>query len=345
MIDDSGAPVVVYHGTHRNFEAFHIPQQGASAGINDVGAFFSSRPDEAGAGMYVGPYIPGANLVPAYLSLQRPKHYWGTDVVPSELDRGNALLTRIRGKGWARSDYPAKFHGRLDAWVAMMLDADAAGFVGEDGRIDGVGFRRHLEAHGYDGILLSETRADAQVDGPAQDMWIAFRPEQVKSVVNCGAWDAADPRIAFKRGGSPPSLAWLDRPQLASAQQEEEAASVQYENQAAGDAGYAPADELRWLIVDNYPVARLAGLPDRQWWEQEQAGSGGRWSELESQDVILPVVIMDDGQAGHVWDGYHRATATVLRGKATLPAIVGVRPELLAEAFPEMEEDRCSPKF
>lgn len=63
------------------------------------------------------------------------------------------------------------------------------------------------EAQGYDGI---ETESDeaatfAEVraaEGGIPKQWIAFRPEQVKSVFNRGTFDLADPRILYQRGGA-----------------------------------------------------------------------------------------------------------------------------------------------
>lgn len=305
-VSAAGEPLVVYHGTASTFEAFYNCRGNAYYFTDDLAA---------------------AQAYAAIVEVENDQEEEDRRVIAAYLQLANPMMIDME---WAREHLTDR-SGEID-WTAL----DEVAYQAQDAGHDGMILRGIPDFSGLE---------DGQRRERVYDQYLVFSPSQIKSVANRGTWDAADPRIAFKRGGTPLSLAWLDRPQLASAEQVEEAASVQYENQAAADAGYAPADELRWLIVENYPVARLAGLPDRQWWEQEQAASGGRWSELESQDVILPVVIMDDGQAGHVWDGYHRATATVLRGKATLPAIVGVRPELLAEAFPEMEENRCSPKF
>lgn len=81
VVDDAGAPRVMYHGTLSEFDQFttDVPRrQWDAAGAE--GFFFTSAPDRAdvyaGTGARVGgkPYVvPGGNVVPAYVSLQNPK--------------------------------------------------------------------------------------------------------------------------------------------------------------------------------------------------------------------------------------------------------------------------------
>lgn len=108
-----------------------------------------------------------------------------------------------------------------------------------------------------------------------------------------------------------------------------EAWAVRNDNFVLGDEGFADASELDWYLVEQYPVARLQHVPDAAWLSEENEHLDGRYSDMLSGHIQLPLVVMDDGQAGFIWDGYHRAAAALAAGVASVPVIVGVkRPEL-----------------
>lgn len=65
VVDETGAPLVVYHGTPHAFDTFDTKRNERDRGYFGVGAYFSSS--KAVASSY------GQNVYPAYLSLQRPK--------------------------------------------------------------------------------------------------------------------------------------------------------------------------------------------------------------------------------------------------------------------------------
>ncbi|MHB0785571.1 ADP-ribosyltransferase-containing protein [Bradyrhizobium sp. 5.13L] len=60
--------------------------------------------------------------------------------------------------------------------------------------------RNLLKDMGYDGIIMNGTK----LDGYEQNVFIAFEPEQIKSVNNSGAFNPNDPRIMFQSGGPGP---------------------------------------------------------------------------------------------------------------------------------------------
>jgi hypothetical protein len=68
VVDDAGVPRVVFHGTRHTFGAF------TKRGSTNEAIYFSDTPD--GADSYArdldGEYVSGSNVVPAFLSLQRP---------------------------------------------------------------------------------------------------------------------------------------------------------------------------------------------------------------------------------------------------------------------------------
>src|SRR5574343_1017079 len=88
MVDAEGRPQAVYHGTKKDFKAFKTELIGSNFGVDKHGFFFTGRPvvasgyaDPQSQGFAAGlpydkrlTYTPaaGANVMPAYLSLQNP---------------------------------------------------------------------------------------------------------------------------------------------------------------------------------------------------------------------------------------------------------------------------------
>lgn len=154
VVDADGKPLVVYHGTRADFDAFS--QSDAKTPWlfgedNSNGFFFTVNPGRrsdsgpwSGAAGFAGTvqrdgetWAPiGANVLPVYLSLQNPY---------------KIAANEYRQKG-SRKD-----------------------------------FREEIESLGYDGIAVS--------DGT----FVAFHPEQIKSVHNRGTFDPNDSRILFSK--------------------------------------------------------------------------------------------------------------------------------------------------
>lgn len=126
VVDDQGKPLVVYHGTGADFEAFSD---------NSRGIFFAESPDTA------APYARirrngHPRTIPAYVSIKNPWTMiaYGDDVPYSQMENQTVAA---------------------------------------------------LEAKGYDGT-----------HDQSSGVWVAFRPEQIKSAIgNNGAFDPDDPNI------------------------------------------------------------------------------------------------------------------------------------------------------
>jgi ribosomal protein S18 acetylase RimI-like enzyme len=84
VVDDDGAPLVVYHGTDRVFDRFDFEKTGDKTGASSaksLGFFFSGKmvSNLFGGAQIYGRYSEGSNTVPAYLSIQNPMHISATD--------------------------------------------------------------------------------------------------------------------------------------------------------------------------------------------------------------------------------------------------------------------------
>lgn len=79
VVDDNGDPLVVYHGTSYNFDVFNIDRSGSNTNDHGQMGFFFTQDSKLASnfsrkGNYDGGnnFRKGANLIPAYLSLQNP---------------------------------------------------------------------------------------------------------------------------------------------------------------------------------------------------------------------------------------------------------------------------------
>lgn len=103
---------------------------------------------------------------------------------------------------------------------------------------------------------------------------------------------------------------------------------------ACDDGGLDPAD-LDWRI-ERLDTRRLATCMPRGdwagWLRQEIMDADGDrasdWPSTErNDDVREPIVVTDVAGETLIWDGWHRTAVAIVRGDATIPAIVGTRPD------------------
>jgi hypothetical protein len=122
----------------------------------------------------------------------------------------------------------------------------------------------------------------------------------------------------------------------------QEADAHQNDNHSPGDPGYANTKSLAWEYDPAYPVEQLEA-PDAKWFHNEvkmaaEDGLNRDWDTMLDTPIREPIVVHENGGKGYIWDGYHRAGASVAKGAKTIPAIVGRKPvtrfsRTLAAAF------------
>lgn len=164
VVDAEGQPLVVYHGTEEDFDAFDIGRAAKNFGAfgelstRRAGAFFT--PDKDFAKTFAG---KTGNLMPTYLSIQNPLDL--SEGYPSEFyTKHRALLSE---------------NNLLSMPVDGMWELFDQGFPGSEEFIAAV------IQDGYDGVWMTERDSE----GNARDVMVAFRPEQIKSAIgNVGAF-------------------------------------------------------------------------------------------------------------------------------------------------------------
>lgn len=163
VVDANGKPLVVYHGTVSDFEAFDPKLAGSNTrhATAKLGFFFSA--DATVADLFSGER-EGANTVPVYLSIKNPK-----------------VLSAVHFRTLAQ----LSSFGMADKAIEQLRKS---------------GLIERLLGMGHDGILIKGDPGLA-LDKPENaewygDTWIAFKPEQIKSAVgNDGSFDSNSPLI------------------------------------------------------------------------------------------------------------------------------------------------------
>ena len=171
VVDESGEPLVVYHGSRSDIENFDpTVVEGNQGEFGQTGMYFTEDPDYAQTyAMFAGVTegnrgraAAGQTIYPVYLSIQNP-------LVIKNPTFWESIKERIRD----RNKSPAQ--RQLDGTSETALITKAR--------------RDELEAQGYDGIINER----------ANEI-IAFRPTQIKSAFNQGTFDPDDPRVLYQRG-------------------------------------------------------------------------------------------------------------------------------------------------
>lgn len=164
VVDEKGQPLVVYHGTGKDFEAFQR-QMGRQL-------FFS--PDPTFAAEYAK--SKGGNIMPVYVSA---KKVW---------DFENPSDMKVLQKYLKLTDEEVALPQGFDAGEQYIQAAK-----GDWSYIESRDFQTFLKRNGYDGFYVE--------DAGVKNIGV-FNPSQIKSVFNKGTWNPNDPRILHGAGGA-----------------------------------------------------------------------------------------------------------------------------------------------
>lgn len=159
VVTESGDPLVVYHGTPNTFSEFLSGAYSDRSGFyfTDDAVFASRWAEVAACGIAYDAEedAQGPSVMPVYLSICNPLDLqcgW-SEAIASE-------LSDLVSPRWLTGLKPTEFWNALDYQLGRKIVS-------------------RLQEMGYDGILASE----------GSTVWVAFRPEQIKSAIgNSGAY-------------------------------------------------------------------------------------------------------------------------------------------------------------
>lgn len=165
-VSPEGTPLVLYHGTKADIEAFDPSKRGTTTDSGYLGKGFYFTPEPSLASLYSkrGKGTSNENVVPVYLSIKNPL----TD------------LSLIQDEVQAR----------VDAELSNRIQNESNEFLSEEQIESNLRSDKTTEVAmemGYDGIIAPNPRNPLPGGKPE---YVAFDPRQIKSVFNSGKFDA-----------------------------------------------------------------------------------------------------------------------------------------------------------
>jgi len=183
--DEDGEPVIVYHGTQKDFDRFDDSKIGefTRAPNTMLGHFFTDEPT-------IADHFSGANLFNRVHNRTRA----GGNTKPMNIRINNPYILESRGgEGLSLNDRKAsnRYTDSYDL-LSEMIDQENIGVLNpsKDMRQEYKQLRQRLMDQGHDGIILKDSYMDTEFKPGTH--YIIFDPKQAKSIFNDGTYDLDD---------------------------------------------------------------------------------------------------------------------------------------------------------
>lgn len=191
VVESNGKPKMVFHGTNQGFNVFNVSDVGIHAGTMDQA---NSRKAEKNSGEF--------KIMPLYMRIENPLRL---NDAPSWKDP--AFYIRTSGIAPYLSDPLVE---RIKGFYDELKDLDLKTAKGQEQAVERAMainnlVTNELKAKGYDGIVYKNTHDGTSLANKmkAEDSWIAFDPEQIKSTTdNIGTFDRKNPDIRYSRSST-----------------------------------------------------------------------------------------------------------------------------------------------
>ncbi|MCI5545321.1 MAG: hypothetical protein MR368_07640 [Azospirillum sp.] len=189
-VDEQGRPLVVYHGTSTKFDVFKGKYNFFSDSENVAGGYGSENP------------------MPVYLSMKNPLIVDAYGQSFGEIY--NAEGYKKAYKDLTENDYKkmAKAYDLSINEVKEFFPKNEDGVVslarayGEKPRSTNE-WAEYAKKNGYDGVIIKDVNDTADVSNVRSTDYIAFEPNQIKSVENRGSFSPESDNIYYQRGEVP----------------------------------------------------------------------------------------------------------------------------------------------
>lgn len=168
VVDESGAPLAVYHGTPKKFEAHDLKKSGKRTGDVSNAVFFTDNPKVA-EGYRGKDWLRRGEVQEVYLKMENPR-------IVDFSDRSDRFAKAVESGDQA---------AMIDA---LMEQTMTRGLVIDGGKADG-----------HDGLILKNIVDNKDTRDPTRStVYVVFDPTQIKSTANRGTFDPTDPRILYQ---------------------------------------------------------------------------------------------------------------------------------------------------
>lgn len=215
VVDGEGKPLVVYHGTGADFEAFDVTKAGSATDSGYFGQGLYFTPDANIANQYAINYTgAGENIMPVYLQVKNPYDFrrdpLGVTYLNGKTTEGaKAIRETLMAAGYdgviVKNDR-VFYNGASDDFIRQLVQ-DGQDYRKSYYRVDQQlidNTRRALDEGMYRVTEFMDAFGPKHTDFAIEhkrrslDEIVVFNPEQVKSKFNRGTWDANDPRILYQ---------------------------------------------------------------------------------------------------------------------------------------------------
>lgn len=219
VVDESGKPIPVYHGTGAKINQFNPEFTGRGNDQLGSGFYFTTNKEEALA--YQTKQLPSGepklggidrpNTVEAYLSIKKPIVVNGNNLMDTNVSLTQNQAYKIIKRSpkimdaeesplgdWFEAYYDVGPKEYMVRDVAKHYTGKSLASLENDFfRGDSTAYRHALnEVLGYDGVVTEFSNGTKH--------YVAWFPEQIKSVYNRGTWDATNPDIRYKLNQTSP---------------------------------------------------------------------------------------------------------------------------------------------
>lgn len=213
IVDETGAPRVLYHGSTATFKQF---KPGAD-GLIHVGTAGQADTILAQKAEYqkdlVGDYVQGSNVVPVLVSMQNPLRMADQNWSPLKI---LSALTKTTLESPYTKLFSIDEAANLSRQLYRILEVNK-GLRTTDPKFQKLGneiITKAIKQKGYDGIVYqNEFEVDYTLDEGPQDSYIVFDPVQIKGVSNSGDYNVGNPNfMASVKYETDPSDKPIDQP-------------------------------------------------------------------------------------------------------------------------------------
>lgn len=197
VVDENGKPLIVYHGSEENFDTFDRSKLGSkSMDIMSYLGFHFTPNKEMAERLFVK---ANTDIMPVYLNIKNPYIAKESDLVKEALlfaKKNNKIPSSVNLEKIFKMPY---FSQDGKSIINVLSDDASKIYYDETPLIDykdiTMDYLNHLKEQGYDGIKYIN-----QIEWADENRYdyIAFKPEQIKSVNNQGTFDASNPNIYFQ---------------------------------------------------------------------------------------------------------------------------------------------------
>ena len=202
VVDENGEPLVVYHGTRSDFTVFDREKGGESNKYAYAGFWFSPIKGFGERFLLNTWWGDGVEKEMAlFLNLRNPKVFETRKEEPygDAYEQFRADVVSLLGKD---AEF-ANIGGLGMAWHKGVNKMGIPDYMSTAEQKEVINeYRDKLKAEGYDGILIRQTEYDYSTAGSANDQYVAFEPNQIKSATdNRGTFDGSNADITYSVTG------------------------------------------------------------------------------------------------------------------------------------------------